>query len=570
MKAVIKRYRLLFGGVSIPWMLLLLLFTASIIKTYVEVGAITMTASMIDASQSTIKSEQLIKYITYTVATGVIAVATTYLSGLVKEKINLGVRTKLWNKIMHLPSKFYDTDDGGALVSRVTTDTDVSHYYFTFVLDMFAAFYAGIVALCKLFDYQSTLAMWILLIIPIMAFVGIFYCIFTNYAGNKAKQCLSEMMGYLHEHVRNFRLIKATVSEQSEVSRAKPYFNRQYKADFLLQFSSSLEIIAMEIVSCISIAISFIIGGEMVNAGIITTGKLIGVYTLSGMLSVRIAQIFSQFGMFSQYNGTLKHVADIMEQESEPVTGSILEETSEDIRFEHVEFAYHRAPVLKDVSFVIPKGKITAVIGSNGAGKSTLFKLLERMYTPEGGKIIFGDTNINEFNLESWRKTLAIVSQDKPLISGSVRDNILYGMDREVSEDELISIAKKACVYDFIKTTPNGFDAEVGPGGQNFSGGQQQCIAIARAMMRNADYLLLDEATSNLDVKSEQLVTKALDNLMKGRTTIMIAHSYAATLSADKIVVLNNGYVEGEGTPEELLKTNEYYQTFVRRRKNEI
>ena len=169
-----------------------------------------------------------------------------------------------------------------------------------------------------------------------------------------------------------------------------------------------------------------------------------------------------------------------------------------------------------------------------------------------------------QFKLSSWRKSFAIVSQDKPILSGTVRDNIIYGVERPVSEEELIHVAKMANIYDFIMNTPGQFDAEVGPGGSNFSGGQQQCIAIARAMMRNPDYLLLDEATSNLDVKSEKLVTEALSNLMKNRTTILIAHNYSATVFADQVIVLCDGEIKGCGTPKELLETNEYYRTFAK------
>ena len=232
---------------------------------------------------------------------------------------------------------------------------------------------------------------------------------------------------------------------------------------------------------------------------------------------------------------------------------------------DHVDFAYGTQPVLKDLTVTIPKGKVTAIIGTNGAGKTTLFKLLERMYVPSSGVIKFGDTNIEEFSLSSWRKSFAIVAQDKPLLSGTVRENILYGVERKVSEEELVKVAKMANAYDFIMETPGGFDAQVGPGGSNFSGGQQQCIVIARAMMRNPDYLLLDEATSNLDVKSEQLVTAALQNLMKGRTTILIAHNHSATQFADQVIVMQGGKIEDCGTPEELLERSEYYQTFARK-----
>ena len=207
-------------------------------------------------------------------------------------------------------------------------------------------------------------------------------------------------------------------------------------------------------------------------------------------------------------------------------------------------------------------GMATAIIGGNGAGKSTLFKLLTRLYEPKSGAIRFGGDNIADFALTGWRDRFAYVFQKDPLIGGTVRENITYGLDREVSEEELIAAAKKANCYDCIMAKPGGFDEDVGLGGSNFSGGQAQCISIARAMLRDADYLLLDEATSNLDVVSEAAVTEAMDHLMEGRTTIMIAHNFAATRNADYIIVMKDGMVEAAGTPEELQETNEYYRMF--------
>lgn len=208
-------------------------------------------------------------------------------------------------------------------------------------------------------------------------------------------------------------------------------------------------------------------------------------------------------------------------------------------------------------------GMATAIIGGNGAGKSTLFKLLTRLYEPKSGAIRFGGDNIADFALTGWRdRCFAYVFQKDPLIGGTVRENITYSLDREVSEEELIAAAKKANCYDCIMAKPGGFDEDVGLGGSNFSGGQAQCISIARAMLRDADYLLLDEATSNLDVVSEAAVTEAMDHLMEGRTTIMIAHNFAATRNADYIIVMKDGTVEASGTPEELQETNEYYRMF--------
>lgn len=249
--------------------------------------------------------------------------------------------------------------------------------------------------------------------------------------------------------------------------------------------------------------------------------------------------------------------------DAEPAGGADVPEACCNLVFDQVTFAYQEErDVLKGVSVTIPMGKVTAIIGGNGAGKSTLFKLLTRLYEPKSGQILFGEQKIAQYDITQWRNRFAYVFQKNPLIGGTVRENMLYGLDREVSEEELIEAAKKANCYDCIMEKPGGFDEDVGLGGSNFSGGQGQCISIARAMLRDSDYLLLDEATSNLDVLSEAMVTDALNKLMENKTTILIAHSYAATCNADYVIVMRDGIAEAAGTPEELLQSNEYYQLF--------
>ena len=286
---------------------------------------------------------------------------------------------------------------------------------------------------------------------------------------------------------------------------------------------------------------------------------------ITGIVSLQLMQFFMNVGSVSGTFGTMKKIAQIIDTDSEPDGGEPVPEVCADIEFDNVSFAYAGgSDVIKNLSVKIPMGKVTAVIGGNGAGKSTLFKLLLRLYEPKSGEIRFGGDGIGKYCLTDWRDRFAVVSQRNPLIGGTVRENIAYGLDREVSDEELAETARRANCYDCITAKPDGFDEDVGLGGSNFSGGQGQCISIARAMLRNADYLLLDEATSNLDVVSEAEVTGAMDELMRDKTTIMIAHNYAATRNADYIIVMKDGAVEAAGTPDELLKTNEYYRMFVK------
>ena len=566
MKKLSERFRQyvgIFHGIRIPWIMLLLVLLASMVESLLFVRQTTLTADIIDGTQQAIDYAKLVKFVSVTAGKAVISILVILLGGWVYQRINLGVRNKLWSKLMRLPTRYYDGESGDALVSRVTTDASQSYVYFRVAVDLITAVYAAVVSYRQMAKYSPVLSRYILLLIPVLLIMAWLFGKLNFIAGQKGQTTFSKTLGYLVEKTRNLRLVKAAQMEYREQQRGKELFHKQFRAGLWAIFGNSSSVLLIEILSCAATAITFLLGRSLVFGGEISVGKLLGFYTISNMMIVRIIQLLMLYGTLKHGNGQMEKIAQILDAPEEKQEGVEFDVGDQDIVAEHIDFSYGDRPVLKDVHFTIPKGKVTAIIGSNGAGKSTMFKLLERMYDPDRGHIRFGQTDVKKFNIRSWRESFAIVSQDKPLLSGTVRDNILYGTRRNVSEEELVRVAKQANVYDFVMDTPGGFDAQVGMGGGNFSGGQRQCIAIARAMMRNPDYLLLDEATSNLDARSEQVVSQALTNLMKGRTTVMIAHNYSATKAADHIVVMKDGRVEAEGSPAELLETNAYYRAFV-------
>ena len=234
----------------------------------------------------------------------------------------------------------------------------------------------------------------------------------------------------------------------------------------------------------------------------------------------------------------------------------------EDIHFRNVSFGYQGNSVLDDVSFTIPKGKVTAIVGVSGAGKTTVLNMLERFYEPTEGEILFGNTPVSDIHLNEWRDAFGYIQQNSPLLSCSIRENICYGLDRPVSEQELIEAVKQANAYDFIMELPNGFDTEVGELGGKLSGGERQRIAIARTLIKNPDYLLLDEATSNLDAKNTADVQTAIRSVVKGRTAIIVSHNMKEIRNADNIIVLNKGKVSSSGTHDALYGKDTVYTAF--------
>ena len=559
----IKRYQNIFRGVRIPWVMLAVLLILNIIESHVFLEQTTLTADIIDTSQKAINANQLVRFIVVLLVNSALSISINYINGWTDQKLSYGVRNKLWNKLMHLPTRYYDQESGDTLVSRVTTDSDHSATYFNIAIKFVSTVYASAVAVRQMYRYSPQLTFYMLIAMPILLTISALVGKLSFTANKKAQVAFADALGYLVERTRNLRLIKAARMEHAEQQAGKKRFDRQFQVSLLSTTVNSLTAALIPIFGGVGIVVSFVMGGRLVQEGVITVGKLVGFYTLSGLLSAHMLTFLQLYASLKEANGRLDKVAELLETPDEKQEGIEFDVADADLVAENVSFSYSDAPTLNGVNFRIPKGQITAIVGPNGAGKSTLFKLLERMYDPDSGMLRFGEEDIKKYDLSSWRGSFAIVSQDKPLLSGTVRENILYGVRRKVEEEELIHVAKLANIYDFVMATPGGFDAPVGMGGSNFSGGQRQCIAIARAMMRNPDYLLLDEATSNLDAKSEQLVSQALANLMKGRTTVMIAHNYSATRDATHIVVMKDGKVEAEGSPEEMLASNEYYRAFA-------
>ena len=559
----IKRYQNIFRGVRIPWVMLAVLLILNIIESHVFLEQTTLTADIIDASQKAINANQLVRFIVVLLVNSALSISINYINGWTDQKLSYGVRNKLWNKLMHLPTRYYDQGSGDTLVSRVTTDSDHSATYFNIAIKFVSTVYASAVAVRQMYRYSPQLTFYMLIAMPILLTISALVGKLSFTANKKAQVAFAEALGYLVERTRNLRLIKAARMEHAEQQAGKKRFDRQFQVSLLSTTVNSLTAALIPIFGGVGIVVSFVMGGRLVQEGVITVGKPVGFYTLSGLLSTHMLTFLQLYTSLKEANGRLDKVAELLETPDEKQEGIEFDVADADLVAENVSFSYSDTPTLNGVNFRIPKGQITAIVGPNGAGKSTLFKLLERMYDPDSGMLRFGEEDIKKYDLSSWRGSFAIVSQDKPLLSGTVRENILYGVRRKVEEDELIRVAKLANIYDFVMATPGGFDAPVGMGGSNFSGGQRQCIAIARAMMRNPDYLLLDEATSNLDAKSEKMVSQALTNLMKGRTTVMIAHNYSATRDATHIVVMKDGKVEAEGSPEEMLASNEYYRAFA-------
>lgn len=558
-KVTLRDHLWILKGIKIPVLFLLLIFACQLVSTFASMELSLFTGTMVDA-QGNVPTEELVAYCVSFMIIGLAAAANYIFSTFASEQVNLGIRTKLWRKIMYAKQSCYDSDGGESLVSRVTADCDYASKLLTISVEILGIMLSLAMYIRKLYKLNVKLANAMMLLIPISMLFGWVYAKLRFVIAQKTQAMLAGTTTYLVERTHNINLIKTSNAQQQERDNGVKHFQEQYKTQIKTGLMTHFYTAMQWLFSILSLLIPFVVGAALVNDKIIRAGVVIAFYSLSTTTGTTATNLINSIGSIRQANGALSRVISVLRLPDERNdTGVTMDIPDQDLRISNIGFAYGQKQVLDGVCCIIPKKKITAVIGRNGSGKSTLIKLLDRLNDPNEGIICFGEQDASEFDIHEWRKAFCLVAQDCPLIEGTIRENICYGCERSIDEEELVMVAKQARCYDFISKLPQGFDTHVAQGGSNLSGGQRQCIAIARAIMNDPDYLLLDEATSNLDAQSERMVMEALQELMKERTTVIISHSLATIRNADHVIVLNNGMVEQTGTPAEILAQTDNY-----------
>ncbi|MDT0709240.1 ABC transporter ATP-binding protein [Mammaliicoccus sciuri] len=490
----------------------------------------------------------------------------TYLLSKIGEKTIYSIREKLWKHLINLKMSFFDKNESGQLMSRITDDTNVINLFISekapSVLPSLLTLIGSIVMLVIL-DWQMTLMTF--LILPI--FIGIMVPLGRK-MGKISKDTqteISRFSGILGRVLTEMKLVKVTTSEEKELEKTKGTLLGIY--DFGLKEAKIRAIISplSGVIMTLTVAVILGFGGIRVSSGAITAGTLVAMIFYVVQLSAPILNFSMFLTDYKKAVGASERIYEIYQEEAEkrgddhnqPITNH------QDITFENVSFGYEAHSVIKDLSLSIRSGEVTAFVGPSGSGKSTLFSLIERLYPIDHGQILYGNQPIDDISLKYWRQKIGYVMQSNAMMSGTIRDNLTYGVYSEVEEETLVHYTKMARCYDFIMAFPQGFDTEIGERGTKLSGGQRQRIDIARSFIKNPDILLLDEATANLDSESEFYIQQALNELMKDRTTIVIAHRLATIKKANQIVFLDKGQITGVGTHQELLASHEKYRHFV-------
>ncbi|MEK4427545.1 ABC transporter ATP-binding protein [Solibacillus sp. FSL K6-1523] len=536
----------------------------SIFETLIGLGVPLITMRMINDFSTIGFSLQAILLVgLFLIFQAVLGGVTFYMMRKLGERIVANLRSTVWGHVLRLKVPYFDEHESGETMSRITQDTNVikaliTDHFISFVSGLFAI--VGAVAILIWIDWKMTLLM--LVAVPLAIVVSLPLGQRMNKIAKANQDELAKFSGHLGRVLTNIRLVKTAQTESFEQQNGEQKIQKLYL--FGLKEARIMAVLSpiMTLIMMVVLILLFGYGGAKVSTGAISAGELVAIMIYLVQIIIPFTQMATFFTALQKAMGATERVQEILQQPIETGGNAVMTQSNESIVFDRVAFGYNDKPLLEEVSFKIPMGKTTAFVSASGGGKTTMFSLMERFYDTTSGEIRFGQQRIDQMELAEWRGLFGYVTQESPLMNGTIRDNVIYGSG-QVSEDEIEAALKNANAWDFVNQLENGLATEVGEGGIKLSGGQRQRIAIARALLRNPAILLLDEATSNLDNDAEREVQKALEQVMKGRTTVIIAHRLSTITHADQILVFEDGRVTGAGTHNELLQNHAYYQQLI-------
>lgn len=517
------------------------------------------------ASKTPFYNALIAMMICFTLSAGTMFISS-FLSSRISAKTSGQMRIGLFGKLQRMTIKYFDTHQDGKILSLFTSDLDnIFNAMNQAIFELLSQAILYIAVIWMMFGQNVKLAWVTMASTPLAILVAGFVIMQARKNINKQQEAIGEMNGYINEQINGEKVIITQGLQQASVAGFLPYNEKVKQATFKGQVYSGLLFPLMQGLSLLNLAIVIFFGSWLVvHDGMdkaVGLGLIVVFVNYSQEYYQPITQITSIYNMLQLAMTGAQRLSDVHDQPEEvsPKDGQQLTNLKHEVALNDVHFGYQPdKEILHGVSIDVKKGQMVALVGPTGSGKTTIMNLLNRFYDVTGGSVTFDGVDVRQLDLKSLRDHVGIVLQDSVLFTGTVADNIKFGRPT-ASDDDMIDAAKQANIHDFIMSLPDGYQTTVNDESSVFSTGQKQLLSIARTILTNPDFLILDEATSNVDTVTEARIQAAMDNVIAGRTSFVIAHRLKTILGADKIVVLKDGKVIEEGTHDELVAENGFY-----------
>ena len=558
-----KQFMLFFRKVRLSWGWILLSLGLSLVYYAVVSLVPGNTAELYAGSFSTSAIMSLVlNYVCMLILSLMVSVAQL----IAQAKAVRSARHSVWRCMMHVRTSYYNEHAPGRLLSAVTSDTEttVSSLITVIVMIPSAIMYL-LMCLAQISVYNRKLMAVLFFLVPVYFLYAVLMGRWQYKTGRAIQMRIGGLTGFLTERIRNLTLIKSFATEQQEEDKGVAAAGDLYRANVQYQYIGGVIAAYTLVTEAIGVVAAVIWGSILLRNGEIELEAWLAFFLFVPMINTALRQLSMMWSNIKEVQGRASRMGALIDAPQEELNkGSAQDIPQGDLVFSNVGYSYTPdRPVLHNIDLMIPRGKVTAIVGPSGSGKTTLLKLLERLYDPDQGSLSVGGQDLTTLNLQAWRAQLSYVTQDSAVFSGTLRDCLTYGIDRQVTDEELEQVTRQAGLYDFVSAQPEKFDAPLAIWGSALSGGQRQRLVIARELLRNTDILLLDEPTSALDTATAQSVSNLVYRQFRGKTIVTVTHELNFIAGADQIVVLNHGSIEAVGTHDQLMQSCELYRDLM-------